>query len=113
MRFAQTRIWISGSHGGSTRIDGRPVGRWSAAGPSPTGGRRTPVARGQAGVGLGGDRGSSLAQWIDQGEVGDMSHPDPNAAPDPTPIRMGEVWDWRGYRATYPQLSRTLLAPRA
>jgi quercetin dioxygenase-like cupin family protein len=25
--------------------------------------------------------------------VGDMSHPDPNAPPDLTPIRMGEIWD--------------------
>jgi hypothetical protein len=97
-----------------------------------------------------------------------MSHPDPDGAPDLTPIQVGEIWEnpatgeratilelpkgmpsplqlalvgqefsdvivfrkppvavqraifgvlapiarWRGYRATYPQLSRTVLAPR-
>jgi len=30
---------------------------------------------------------------IDQGEVFDMSHPDPNGRPDLTPIQIGEVWD--------------------
>jgi hypothetical protein len=64
-----------------------------------------------------------------------MSHPDPNAVPDRTPIVVGfsdvvvfrspppavqrllfgvlaPVARWRGYHATYPQLSRIRLAPR-
>ena len=61
-----------------------------------------------------------------------MSHPDPNGPPDLRPIQVGEIYEnpvtreratilelpWastarrRGYRATYPQISRTVLAPR-